>query len=152
MADIFARDLKNSILVKRYFYKHFHLLRLAVLLSFFSADAQNIIKKDTVSLTIFQAEQLFLQNNLSLIAQKFNISAQKAFELQAKLYPNPYLDLSQSAYNPQTKKWFEVGEGGEQSAQLSQLIILAHKLNKQVKIAQTNTLLAEYSFYDLIRT
>ena len=35
---------------------------------------------------------------------------------------------------------------------LSQLIILAGKRNKQIKIAETNSKLAEYQFYDLLRT
>ena len=53
------------------------------------------------------------------------------------------------------KNSFLIGSGtsgGEFSGQLSQLIYLAGQRNKQVKIAEANTRLAEYQFYDLIRT
>jgi cobalt-zinc-cadmium efflux system outer membrane protein len=110
------------------------------------------VKQDTLHITLPQAEEQFLKNNLLLLAQKYNISASKAFIIQAKLYPNPSFNFEQGAYNPETKKWFELGFSGEQAAQLQQLILLAGKINKQVKIAETNALLTEYGFYDLLRT
>jgi cobalt-zinc-cadmium efflux system outer membrane protein len=109
-------------------------------------------RTDTLSVTLTQTEQQFLQKNLQLLAQRYNINAQRALILQAKLYPNPYLSIEQSTYDPQTRKWFELGRNGEQAVQLSQLILLAHKINKQVKIAETNALLAEQNFADLLRT
>jgi cobalt-zinc-cadmium efflux system outer membrane protein len=45
-----------------------------------------------------------------------------------------------------------MGKDGEVSVGLSQVIMLAGKHNKQVKIAQTNATLSEYQFYDLLRT
>ncbi len=113
------------------------------------------IHSDTLRIKLDSAERLFLTGNFNLLAQKYNIEAQKALEIQAKLYPNPNLSAFYSLYNTQTKKFFPVGSGnsgGELSAQLSQLIYLAGKRKKQVRIAETNTRLAEYQFYDLIRT
>lgn len=110
---------------------------------------------DSLKLNLDSAEKLFLTGNFSLLAQKYNVQAQKAQEIQAKLYPNPNLSVFYSLYNTETKKFFPIGSGtsgGELTAQLSQLIYLAGQRNKQVKIAQANTRLAEYQFYDLIRT
>jgi outer membrane protein, heavy metal efflux system len=113
------------------------------------------VPTDTLRINLDSAEKIFLKGNYTLLAQKYNIQSQKALEIQAKLYPNPNLSVFYSLYNSQTKKFFPVGpdsSGGELTAQLSQLIYLAGKRKKQLKIAETNTRLAEYQFYDLIRT
>jgi cobalt-zinc-cadmium efflux system outer membrane protein len=127
-------------------------------LIFFSAWVNLVsgqVHTDTLSVHLDSAERLFLSGNYQLLAQKYNIQAQKAQEIQAKLYPNPNLSAFYSLYNTQTKVFFPTGygtSGGELSAQLTQLIYLAGKRNKQVKLAEANTHLAEYQFYDLIRT
>jgi cobalt-zinc-cadmium efflux system outer membrane protein len=113
------------------------------------------VHSDSLHISLDSAERLFIDGNYILLAQKYNIQAQKAQEIQAKLYPNPNLSVFYSLYNNQTKKFFPVGpgtSGGELSAQLSQLVYLAGQRNKQVRIAEANTRLAEYQFYDLIRT
>jgi outer membrane protein, heavy metal efflux system len=113
------------------------------------------VHSDTLRINLDSAERLFITGNYTLLAQKYNIQSQKALEIQAKLYPNPNLSLFYSLYNSQTKKFFPIGpdsSGGELTAQLSQLIYLAGKRKKQVKIAEANTRLAELQFYDLIRT
>ncbi len=113
------------------------------------------VHTDTLSIKLDSAEKLFLGGNFVLLAQKYNIQAQKALEIQAKLYPNPNLSVYYSLYNTETKKFFPVGSGtsgGELSGQVSQLIYLAGQRNKQVRIAEANTRIAEYQFYDLIRT
>jgi len=117
--------------------------------------ASGQVHTDTLSIKLDSAEKLFLSGNFILLAQKYNIQAQKALEIQAKLYPNPNLSVYYSLYNTQTKKFFPVGSGtsgGELSGQVSQLIYLAGQRNKQVRIAEANTRIAEYQFYDLIRT
>jgi cobalt-zinc-cadmium efflux system outer membrane protein len=117
------------------------------------ASAQ--VHTDTLNIKLDSAEKLFLSGNFILLAQKYNIQAQKALEIQAKLYPNPNLSVYYSLYNTQTKKFFPVGSGtsgGELSGQVSQLIYLAGQRNKQVRIAEANTRIAEYQFYDVIRT
>ena len=117
--------------------------------------ASGQVHTDTLSIKLDSAEKLFLSGNFILLAQKYNIQAQKALEIQAKLYPNPNLSVYYSLYNTQTKKFFPVGSGtsgGELSGQVSQLIYLAGQRKKQVRIAEANTRIAEYQFYDLIRT
>lgn len=122
-------------------------------LYFFNANAQ--VPADTLRINLDSAEHLFISGNFSLLAGKYNIRAQEAQEIQARLYPNPNLSAFYSLYNTKSKVFFPVGageNGGELSAQLSQLIYLAGQRNKQVKIAQADTRLATYQFYDLIRT
>ncbi|MDP4240246.1 MAG: TolC family protein [Bacteroidota bacterium] len=110
------------------------------------------IRPDTLSLKLDSVENIFLQKNLLLLAQRYNIDAQKALISQAKLFPNPTLNLGTTIYQTATKQFFPVGRNGELSVGVSQVILLAGKHNKQVKIAQTNATLSEYQFYDLLRT
>ena len=110
---------------------------------------------DTLRLSLDSADQRFINGNFTLLAQKYNIDVQKAQAVQAKLYPNPNLQMTYSVYNQNNKRFFPGGfgpNGGELTAQLSQLVYLAGQRNKQVKIAQAGTRLAEFQFYDLART
>ena len=59
--------------------------------------------QDTLKITLPEAEHLFLQNNASLLAQKYNIEAAKAQIIQAKLWDNPTFSGEQQLYNQQTK-------------------------------------------------
>jgi cobalt-zinc-cadmium efflux system outer membrane protein len=110
------------------------------------------IKPDTLSLKLDSVENRFLQKNLLLLAQRYNIDAQKALVAQAKLFPNPTLSFGTVMYQTATKQYFPVGNNGEISGGISQVILLAGKHNKQVKMALTNASISEYQFYDLIRT
>jgi len=110
-------------------------------------------KVDTVSITLARAEQLFLNNNLQILAEKYNVDATRALIIQARLYPNPNINLEQGAYNSETGKWFQTDAAhGEEAAQLSQLIVLSRKIKKQVRIAETNYKLAEDNLADLLVT
>jgi len=111
----------------------------------------------TLSLTLPKAEKMFVDSNLQLLAAKYNIDAQKALILQARLYPNPNLSYSQGPiipiHDPQSQyPYSDFTTHAENAATLSQLILLAGKRNKQIKIAEANSTLAEYEFFDLLRT
>lgn len=107
---------------------------------------------DTLSLTIDSAEGRFLRQNYSLLAQRYNIDAQKALIVQAKLFPNPNLSIANLPYNQDSKSVFPVGKNGEWTVGLSQVIQLAGKRNKNIKLAEANAQLSEYQFFDLINT
>jgi len=115
------------------------------------AKAQTI-KPDTLNIKLDSLENRFLQKNLLLLAQRYNIDAQKALVTQAKLFPNPTLSFGTVMYQTATKQYFPMGKDGEISGGISQVILLAGKHNKQVKLALTNASISEYQFYDLIRT
>jgi cobalt-zinc-cadmium efflux system outer membrane protein len=121
----------------------------------FLAIGRAQVPSDTLRLSLDSAEHLFISGNFSLLAARYNISAQQAQEIQARLYPNPNLAVFYSLYNTNTKKIFPAGsgdKGGELSAQLSQLIYLAGQRNRQVKMAQAASGLAVWQFHDLMRT
>ena len=129
---------------------------IAVICLFMATEAKSQIEKeirpDTLSLKLDSLERIFVRKNLLLLAQRYNIDAQKALIEQAKLFPNPNLNFGTTVYQTATKQFFPIGNTGELTVGISQVILLAGKYNKQVKIAQTNASLSEYQFYDLLRT
>ncbi|MEE1944466.1 TolC family protein [Pedobacter sp. KR3-3] len=127
-------------------------LKVAVVLAL-SLFSQLCQAQDSLRLTLPQAEKIFLQQNLSLLAQRYNIDMAKAQVIQAKLYNNPNIQFEGNIYNPQQRKAFNIGNPyGQYTVEVTQLITLAGKRNKQVKMAQTNVLLEESRFFDLLRT
>ena len=135
------------------FLKRFIFFLILILSGIFSGAQNNPLKQDTISMSIDSAQTQFLSKNLLLLSQKYNVEATRALIIQARLWPNPNVNFTQGAYNTRTQKWFETGKSsGEEAVQLSQLILLAGKIKKQVKMAETNYQLAEYSLYDMLRT
>ncbi|CAM4228517.1 TolC family protein [Cytophagaceae bacterium 50C-KIRBA] len=118
-----------------------------MLLLAFSSMAQS----DTLSITIAQADKVFLSTNYQLLATSLNIDVQKAQVLQASLYPNPILTLDMNAIDPENNKIFHLGNSGQQSVQLEQLILLGGKRKAQIDLAKTNVEMTELAFQDLIR-
>ncbi len=114
--------------------------------------AQKKVAEDTVSLSLKDAENLFLKNNFDLLAAKYQISEAEASVLQAKLWDNPNLSIDKEAYNSPSKKWFNVPGTGEFAISFQQLIYLAGKKNKRINIEKVNSQVAHYQFYDLMRT
>ena len=109
--------------------------------------------QDTLHITLQDAEKQFLDKNLQLLAEKYNVSIARAQIIQAKLYNNPNLGLSGNIYNPDRKKFFDIGnQTGQYDITVQQMISLAGKRNKQVKVAQTSAAMAENNFFDLLRT
>ena len=112
---------------------------------------------DTLRLSLPQAEKMFLDSNLQLLAQRYNVDASKALVIQARLWPNPNFSISngpiipitQADANPSHSTFFSESE---LAAGLSQMILIAGKRNKQVKLAEANVQLSEYQLFDLLRT
>lgn len=108
---------------------------------------------DTVQVSLAAAEASFTQNNLLLLAQKFAIEESKAFALQARLWDNPSIYLEQSTHNRVTGEILPAkGPNGQNIVQIQQLFLLAGKRNKRVGLEKINTQIAEYQFFDLLRT
>lgn len=109
---------------------------------------------DTLKLNFQDAEKQFLQNNLSLLAQKYNVEASKALIDQAKLWDNPVLSTDQNIYDDGSKKFFyhNSSQGlGQVFVQLSQVITTAGKRGKQVQVAKDDAQVQEAEFNDLMR-
>jgi cobalt-zinc-cadmium efflux system outer membrane protein len=108
---------------------------------------------DTLKLTIKQAEDLFLKNNLQLIAQHYNIGIAEAQVITAKLFPNPDFSVATALYNTDTHKFFDYSAGqSEYSGGISQLFTTAGKRNKNIQLAKIGVEQAKYQFFDLLRT
>ncbi|WP_342083173.1 TolC family protein [Dyadobacter sp. OTU695] len=107
--------------------------------------------QDTLRLSIRQADSLFLQNNLEILAEKYQIDIAKSVEIQDKLWNNPTFGVEISAYNP-SRGALDVGRNGQKAFTIQQLITRAGKRNKQVALDVESTHKTEFQFYDLIRT
>lgn len=125
---------------------------MALLLCASNICAQQVLPSDTIHITRDSAENMFLRGNFNLLAQQYNIDASKALIIQAKLWPNPNFAIGQGPLIPSNQPHATFLRNASISSTLSQLILLAGKRNKQVKIVTANAKLVEYQFYDLIRT
>ncbi|SDZ95720.1 TolC family protein [Pedobacter hartonius] len=131
--------------------KFYTLLFCLTLLGF--AEHAAAQSADTLQLTLPQAEKLFVQNNYQLIARNYQTDQARADIITAKLFDNPTLSAETQLYNPDTKRFFETSKtNGEYQASISQLVKLAGKRNKNIQLATAGVKLAEYQYFDLMRT
>jgi cobalt-zinc-cadmium efflux system outer membrane protein len=132
-------------------YKIKTLLFLLVVLFSFSTNRASA-QTDTVKLTFQDAEKQFLENNLSLLAQKYNVEASKALIQQAKLWDNPVLSTDQNIHTSGSNKFFDHSKGnGQVFVQLNQVFTTAGKRGKQVQVAKDDAMVQEAAFNDLMR-
>lgn len=123
-------------------------------LTFGYSRAQNKTA-DTLSISLQQAEKLFLDSNLVLLAAHYNVDAQKALIQQAKLWDNPVLNTDQVI--AANGKFFPYGKNadgsynGQYYIQVQQLIKTAGKRNKLISLATTNAKLSELQLQDVLR-
>ena len=124
------------------------------LISFFLLLTGGICAQQATTgvLTLKEAEQRFLERNLSLIAERYNIDMAQAQVLQAKLFENPVISLEQNVYNRLNGKYFDFGKEGEMVVGIEQVIRLAGQRNKQIKLEKINKEIAEYQFEEVMRT
>jgi cobalt-zinc-cadmium efflux system outer membrane protein len=124
------------------------------------ADTAIHLIADTISITLNEAEDQFIKNNYSLLAQKFNVDAQKALIRQAGLLNNPTVYYENSIYNQYNKKYFPIKEGtygypntqGEFLINAQWLISIAQKRIKSQNVAKAQADVAQYQFDDVIRS
>ncbi|QMW06579.1 TolC family protein [Spirosoma foliorum] len=119
---------------------------------------------DTIRQSLPQLEQLFVERNFQLLAQRYQIDIADAAITQAGLRPNPNLWFQGNLYNPNTHKIlpFKTPSQADQNAgiynsgyfavQLQQVILLAGKRSKLVALAESNKSLARLAFRDIMRT
>ena len=108
---------------------------------------------DTVRLTLPEAEQRFFQNNLSVLAQQYNVTVAQAQAIQARLIDNPTVTLEQNAINKNLNREHFEGRGpGEVVVQVQQLFSLAGRRKAAGKVAQQNAVVEQLNLQDLLRT
>lgn len=106
--------------------------------------------KDTLELSLPQAEAIFLSRNLLLLAGKYEVSATAAAEIQARLYNNPSVSAELALYGD-NRRWLDLGGQGQKSFAIDQLIELAGKRKKRTALAQEQTRQANLELFDLMR-
>jgi len=108
---------------------------------------------DSLKLTLNDAESIFLKNNYELLLSNYQIESAKADIITARLFDNPELEYENQLYNRETKKFLQTSYAeGQYAGSISQLFKLAGKRNKNIKLAQSGAKLAEYEYFDLMRT
>lgn len=101
--------------------------------------------------TLADCEAIFLQRNLLLLAEQYNIGMAKAAVIQAKIWELPYVSAEFNAINPEAGRILSVGNNGQKTLAVQQLIYLGHKKKNEVEVAKSNVELAEIQFEDLLR-
>ena len=120
-------------------------------LLFFAAF--HVKAQDTIRITLSEAEKQFIEKNLLLLAEKYNIDIAKAELIQAKLYSNPTISYGGGLYNSEQRKVIDISnKTGQYEIGVQQLVRLAGKRNKEIKLAKTGAVLSENRFFDLLRT
>ncbi len=131
------------------------LLLLVILILHFESFAQNILRADTLSISLTQAEKRFLDSNFLLLASHYNVDAQNALIEQAKLWDNPTLNLDKviAAHGQfwPTGKNPDGTYNGQYFIQVQQLIKTAGKRGKLINMATSNAKLSELQLQDVIR-
>jgi cobalt-zinc-cadmium efflux system outer membrane protein len=110
-----------------------------------------LFAQDTLKVTIGQADNLFLKNNLQLLAEKYQIDISRSIEIQDKLWNYPNVSVELSAFNP-SRGFLDVGQKGQKFMSIQQTITRAGKRTKQVALDIESTRKSELQFFDLIRT
>jgi cobalt-zinc-cadmium efflux system outer membrane protein len=121
---------------------------MLALVPFSAAFSQN-----SITLRLSDAEQLFLRNNASLIAQRFQVEQSKADIITAGLFENPELSYENLLYNQETGKFLQTSQAsGQYTASITQLFKLAGKRNKDIHVAETASKMESIVYADLMRT
>jgi cobalt-zinc-cadmium efflux system outer membrane protein len=102
-------------------------------------------------MTLEECEQLFIKNNLLLLAEQYNIDASKANVIQAKIWEQPYISGEINAFNPNINKPFDIGKQGQKALAIQQLIKLGGKKKNEIALAKSNVHLAELQFEQLLK-
>jgi len=117
--------------------------------------AQYNNQTDTTIISLQQAEKIFLDSNLSILAAHYNVDAASALAMQAKFWDNPVLNTDQviSANNNflPYKTLPDGSPGAQYYFEIDQLIKTAGKRGKLIAAAQTNTEISKLQLQDVIR-
>ncbi|MGQ2985014.1 TolC family protein [Flavobacterium sp.] len=127
---------------------------------FFTAGtcaAQVTVAKDTITLDRQQAEALFLEKNIALLAGRLDMDIAEAQVVQAKLWPNPTLTVSEINLwsNATAEKlpplWRNFGTTSEVAVSLEQIIITAGKRRKMISMEKVSADMAKEYFSEMLR-
>lgn len=121
---------------------------LLLLLPLYTARAQT----SAISLSLPESEKQFIDRNLVLIAERYNIDIAEAQFRQAKLIENPVVSFDQNVYNRLNSKYFDFGSNGQSAVDLDQLIYIAGQRNNRIRLEKINKEMSVYQFEEVLRT
>lgn len=90
--------------------------------------------------TLRDAEQCLMTNNLQLLAEHYEINKADAAIIQAKLFDNPVISFEQNVYNRINGRYFDFGKNGQSAVELEQLIYIAGQHNNRIQLEKANTI------------
>lgn len=128
---------------------------VVVVLTFKAAFSQPA--NDTLAISYPEAEAIFIQRNLRLLAGRLDIDEAEARVLQAKLWPNPTLSFGEvNLWSNGTSEDLgrisgEWGNHSQMAVEVEQLIQTAAKRKKLMAVEEVGVLVAEKQFEDLLR-
>ena len=120
-------------------------MKQRAILFFFIGIMTGILQAQT--LTLKDAGQLFLKQNLSLIAARYDMDIAQAQVLQARLFENPVISLEQNVYNRLNGKYFDMGKDGESGVEIEQVISIAGQRSNRIRLEKVNKEMAGYQFH-----
>lgn len=119
----------------------------------FAATTASAQTGSNIQLSLQEAEKRFVQSNYQLIAQQYQTDQARADIITARLFDNPEISYENLLYNPENRHFLGTSKAaGQYQASLSQMIKLAGKRNKNIQLATSGVKLAEYEYFDLMRT
>lgn len=131
-------------------YRNFFLSLCIVLI--LNAGSNEAKAQDTLFMNIPTAQKLFMEQNLNLIAARFEIDKASAQIVQTRLLNNPEIEIIANAYNPEDKKFLDVSnQTGDYGFRLEQLLTLGGKRRKATNLAKTQFNFTQDSFSSLLR-
>lgn len=107
--------------------------------------------EDTLRVDLARAESLFAARSASLLAKRYEVEADRAEALQARIWDNPNLAVTQGFYDWRTRRFLEVDGKGETAIALQQLIATAGKRSKKVALETAKSRLTEIEYAGLMR-
>lgn len=122
-----------------------------------------IFSQDTLVLNRIQSEKIFLESNLLLLAERLEVDKAEAQLLQAKLWPNPTVEIEEVNLWARPKQieiggeelpdWIGVHSGKYQqfAASIEQLIETAGKRRKRMAMEEVSIEKSKEFFEDLLR-
>jgi outer membrane protein, heavy metal efflux system len=103
------------------------------------------------NLTLQKCEEIFVKNNLFLLAEQYNIDIAKAGVIQAKIWELPFASGEFNAINPQDKRVLDIGGRGQKAVAIQQLLYLGKKKKNEVEFAKSTIGIAELQFEQLLK-
>jgi outer membrane protein, heavy metal efflux system len=101
---------------------------------------------DTLKLTLKQAESLFLNANLLLIAERLNIDIKDAEIRQARLWVNPEIGIEHQIINRENSGHLGFSSTDNTAFEIEQIITTAGKRRRTIELLEMGKIQTEHQF------